>query len=153
MGIERPKLPITLTGLEVVFLTDSIANDDVAQGLPEKDAYWPLAREALLLLGSAYKEVVSPSGIAAGPVTIYITEEIAWLLRSKVKTGDVAIDNKTNVGIPILLKLYDLLQSFNSGFVDFEATGEDPPVDKEKLVELRRQLSDARTDADPDKGT
>jgi hypothetical protein len=160
--IERPKLPLTLSGLEVVFLTDGIRNSDIAEGLPDKDAYWPLAREALLLLGSAYLEVVTPEGIKPGPVTIYISEEVAWLLRGKVRTGDVAIDGKTNVGTSLLLKLYAMLESFNSGLLDLETVAiEEPPVDNTKLEEFRqrelenlqKEVTDARTDTNPDKGS
>jgi hypothetical protein len=115
-------LPLELTGLETVFLTDAIKNDDAAQGLPDRDSYFPLAREALLLLGSAYVELVHPDGIAPGPVTLQVSEEVAWLLRGKVKTGDIGIDGQTNVGVPLLMKLYRLLLSFNAEVVGL------PPV-------------------------
>ena len=68
---------ITLTGLEIVYLCDSIANKDIAEGLPDKDAFVPLARGALLKLGSAYRELVAVDGIAPGPVMVAITEEEA----------------------------------------------------------------------------
>lgn len=113
--LEHPRLPLELSGLEIVFLADTIQNGDVAQGLPDKDTYVPLARETLLLIGSAYCEVVGFDGIKPGPVTLCITEEMAWLLRSKVHTGDLGMDNKTNVGVDLLLKLYTMLSSFHSG--------------------------------------
>src|SRR5689334_11117173 len=128
--MEQPTRALDLTGLEVVFLTDSITNRDIAEGLPDKEAYLPLAREALLLLGSAYRELVSTDGIAAGPVTLQVTEEIAWLLRSKVRTGDLAIDGKTNIGVPMLLKLYDLLNAFNSDVIGL------PPVCSEESPDI-----------------
>ena len=87
---------ITLTGLEIVYLCDSIANKDIAEGLPDKDAFVPLARGALLKLGSAYRELVAVDGIAPGPVMVAITEEEAWLMRSKVRTGDLASISRTS---------------------------------------------------------
>src|SRR3990167_10965657 len=123
--METPTLPITLTGLETVFLADSVANKDLAEGLPDQDAYVPLARQALLLLGGAYRELVTAEGIAPGPVTLQVTEEVAWLLRSKVRTGDLAIDGKTNIGVPLLLKLYDLLNAFNADLSGLPPVG--PP--------------------------
>lgn len=79
--MEPVRYPCLLTGLEVVFLTDSIANSDLAQGLPDADAKIPVARDALLLLGSAYIEVVSEAAIEAGPVLLEVTEEQCWLFR------------------------------------------------------------------------
>ena len=159
MSLSDPTRELELTGLEVVFLTDSITNRDVAEGLPERDSYLPLARQALLLLGSAYRELVTTDGIAPGPVHLQVTEEIGWLLRSKVRTGDVAIDGRTNVGIPLLLKLYGLLSAFNA-----DVTGLPPvlPVSEPQMTERDRQFltllrtqkedADARGDADPDAG-
>src|SRR6266480_2759902 len=99
VGDSDITLELSLSGLEVVFLTDSIDNRDQAVGLDEQYAYLPLARKALLLLGSAYREVVTSEGIRPGPVELQVSEELVWLLRGKVKTGDLAIDGKTNVGI------------------------------------------------------
>ena len=56
--MNRPTLPIVLSGLEVIHLSDSIAADDHAKGLPERDAYVPLARQALLLLGAAFRAAI-----------------------------------------------------------------------------------------------
>lgn len=109
-----PTLPLDLTGLEVVYLTDSVRNDDAAQGLPDRDAFYPLGRDAHLLLGSAYRELVKADGIAPGPVRLMVTEEQAWLFRSKVRTGDVGIDGTTNVGVSLLTKLYALLAGFDA---------------------------------------
>ena len=160
MAFTEPTLPIELTGLEVVFLTDSIANKDLAEGLPERDSYVPLARQALLLLGSAYKELVSSAGISPGPIRLEISQEIAWLLRSKVRTGDLAIDGKTNIGIPLLLKLYDILSTFNSeltGLLPLTTTAEPPVSDRDRqfltLLKAQKEDSDARRDNDPNAGS
>ena len=136
-NIRKPALPIDLTGVEVVFLADQIQNDDKAKGLPDESTYMPLAREALLLLGSAYVELVeSNAGIKIGPVTLFITEEIAWLLRSKVRTGDVAIDGRTPIGHILLLKLYMLLLQFNAGFITEKTVAEDVADVDGKLIRL-----------------
>ena len=150
--MNKPTLPIVLSGLEVIHLSDSIAADDHAKGLPERDAYVPLARQALLLLGSAYRELVQPVGISDGLVEIHITEELAWLFRSKTRTGDLAIDNKTNVGIPLLLKLYEMLACFNSELDLTAGPYEEPAVTEDVrtfLTELK-EYHNARPDKNPD---
>ena len=139
-------LPLQLKALEVIHLSDAIANDDVAKGLPERDAYVPLARQALLLLGSAYRELVGPEGYSDGSVVLQVTEEQAWLLRSKIRTQDLGMDNKTNIGIPLLLKLYDLLLQFNSELPDIRIM-EHSEVDGEyvrKFLGLLKEENSAR---------
>lgn len=113
--MQDPTLPLELNGMEVIYLTDSVKNSDVAEGLPEKDAYVPLARALLLLLGSAYRELVRP-GVPPleGPVSIEINQEQAWLLRTKVRTSDVGYDGMTNIGAGLLIKLYALILEFNA---------------------------------------
>lgn len=144
-------LPIELSAYEIVYLCDSINNKDVAEGLEEEKAYVPLARQALLILGSAYREVVSPEGIK-GSVQIQITEDIAWLLRGKVRTGDIAIDGQTNIGVSLLLKLYGLLLEFNSGVADIKTSLEDEPpitpVSKQLLKELQEKENAGRNPED-----
>ncbi len=154
--MEPVRYPCLLTGLEVVFLTDSITNSDLAQGLPDADAKIPVARDALLLLGSAYIEVVSETAIEPGPVLLEITEEQCWLFRSKVRTGSVAIDGKTIIGPVLLCKLFALLLRFKYG----EDADDDDPSSEAGLeidsVVLKLQLEayhagtykDADTDAD-----
>lgn len=156
--MEPVRYPCLLTGLEVVFLTDSIANSDLAQGLPDADAKIPVARDALLLLGSAYIEVVSEAAIEAGPVLLEVTEEQCWLFRSKVRTGSVAIDGKTIIGPALLCKLFALLLRFKYGE---EEDDDDGPTEDGLEIDrdvLKLQLEayhaehgthkDADTDAD-----
>jgi hypothetical protein len=146
---------LTLTGLEVVFLTDSISNKDIAEGLPDRDAYVALGREAILLLGSAYRELVSPEGVQEGPVTLQVNEEVAWLLRSKVRTGDLAIDGKTNIGIPLLLKLFEVLNSFTAALDGPFSTDEEPEIserDRQFLIHLK-EGTNARANANENPGT
>lgn len=153
----KPTLALGLSGLEVIHLSDSIANDDIAKGLPEREAYVPLARQALLLLGSAYMELVIPEGVSDGIVQIHVTEEQAWLFRSKTRTGDLAIDGKTNIGIPLLRKLYALLSSFNSGIEIETSLVSEPPISeigKMYLAALKEGIDARRTPSDnPDTDT
>src|SRR3990167_2200255 len=126
--IDTPHLPLALTGREVVFLCDRIANKDYAEGLEDKERYIPLARKALLLLGSAYVEVVKPDKIEYDArVTLHVDEEIAWLLRGKVTTGDLGIDGKP-IGPTLLVKIYAILLEFAAGLSDLEITIEDWPT-------------------------
>ena len=145
--METATLALTLTGLETVFLADSVANKDIAEGLPDRDAYVPLARQALLLLGGAYRELVTAEGIAPGPVTLQVSEEIAWLLRSKVRTGDLAIDGKTNVGIALLLKLYDLLNAFNA---DVSGLPSVSTTEGESMTDAKRWILNVAKEAEGD---
>jgi hypothetical protein len=161
--METPTRPLTLSGLEVVYLTDSVRNKDTAEGLPEREAYVPVGREALLLLGSAYRELVAPEGVKPGPVTLQVSEEIAWLMRDKVRTGDLAIDGQTNVGITLLLKLFEVLNSFTADFTGLPPAGmyddrEFSPADRQYLT-LLKEGSNARgkpnkdSDSDSDPGS
>jgi hypothetical protein len=148
MDMLTPTRALTLSGLEIVYLTDSIRNKDVAEGLPEREAYLPVGRDALLLLGSAYRELVSAEGIQPGPVTLQVSEEIAWLLRDKVRTGDLAIDGQTNIGIPLLLKLFEVLNSFTVDVVGLPPVSvqegrEFSAADRQKLT-LLKEGSNAR---------
>ena len=118
-GLAAKKLPLELTGMETVFLIDAIKNTDIAEGLPDPDARVPIARNLLLVLGSVYTELVVPpsppantGGVLDGPCRVLVTEDEAWLLRSKVKTGDLGMDKK-DVGTGLLIKLYALLLDFN----------------------------------------
>ena len=154
--MNAPTLPLALTGLEVVFLCDSIGNPDKAEGLDDRDAYVPLAREALLLLGSAYIEVVGDAAVAPGPVTLHVSEEVAWLLRGKVKTGSIGIDGTTVIGPGLLRKLYGLLLDFNNAVAGLPAvTAKDrelAPAERQLLAALKeerdaRGITDQGTDA------
>lgn len=148
-----PTRPLELTGLEVVFLTDAISNRDVAEGLPDKDAYYPLARQTLLLLGSTYCELVSADGILNGPVTLYVTQEMAWLLRGKVKTGDVGVDGVV-LGHGLLCKLYELLLAFNAD-VDMPVSkdeGEAMTDFKRWTLKIAEESNATRRSTDQDAG-
>lgn len=151
--MEEPTRPLLLTGLEVVFLCDSIKNDELAQGLPDPNAKIPIARITLLLLASAYTEVVNMTGIDPGPILLEITEEQAWLFRSKTVTGSMAFDGKTNIGVALLLKLYGLIIRFKYGEGPEVDEGEEEPSlsqdIKQKLEEFNAGSSkDPHTNQD-----
>ena len=131
-GKKTIALPLTLTGVEVVHLVDSLNEWTVAlengEGLTAHQRWMPLVRSALLQLASAYVELVGTgiNGLGDGKlIDVYITEDMAWLLRSKVRTGDIAIDGKTQIGHVLLIKLYLLLLQFNSGWEDYKPTPSD----------------------------
>lgn len=153
--MDEPTAPITLTGLEVVFLTDAIKNDDAPEGRVGQGKNDPIGRDTLLLLGSAYEELVTADGVAPGPVVLYISQEIAWLFRSKVKTGDLGIDGKTKVGVSLLPKIYKLLLEFNSD-LSLDTVDADELTDdvKMRLEEYNaRAHQDTNRDSDTDYGT
>lgn len=116
---------LELSGREVVFLTDSINNDDVACSLP--DAHKHLAYDLLLKLGSAYCEVMFIDGVRDVVVPIAFTEAEGWLLRAKVKSFDVDSLN-VNIGIGLLKKLYPFILSFHTVELNFFDA---PAVDEE----------------------
>ncbi|MBI2911785.1 MAG: hypothetical protein HYY05_06550 [Chloroflexi bacterium] len=162
---DERTLTIKLTPVEVIYLTDSIANSDVDQGDVESPTrLQALARPLLLKLGSAYCELVGPSGYdATGTATISITEREAWLLRGKVQTGSMGID-KSVIGVALLRKLYSLLLEFNAQSVTDEfvivttAAGKDANFGDEErraLEEFDRRERHASTkpaDTDEDDG-
>ena len=125
---KNTALPIDLTGVEVIFLSDSLRNDGASIDEVDTEEVTPLYRDLLLRLGSAYCELVQVDAVNVGPVTVHITEEMTWLLRSKVRTGDVAIDGRTQIGHVLLLKLYNLLLQFNTAFADYKPAAE-PEID------------------------
>lgn len=163
MPDDKSTLPLTLTALEVIYLTDSIANSDVDQGdVDNRGGVQPLARPLLLKLGSAYCELVAPSGYdATATVTLSVTEPEAWLLRGKVQTGTTGMD-KSVIGVGLLRKLYGLLLAFNSEPVteEFRVTSTEAAkdrfgeVEKRALEELERRGEHAsakpRDDANQD---
>ena len=147
----EPTGSLTLSGLEVVYLSDALRNGDGVKAIEDEVA---CLRPLLLNLASAYRELVTPDskdvagnvvkgGFDEGPVSIQVTEAQAWLMRAKVRTGDLAIDGKTVLGVALLTKLYALLLEMESG-VDVEVSAyEEAPI-----TETRIRLKE-RYDAEP----
>lgn len=148
MSDPLPTLPISLSGLETVFLLDSVRN-----GASIKDIEDELGclHELVLNLGSLYRELVKPEGIQPGPLSVHISKEQAWLLRAKVRTGDLGIDGQTNVGVGLSLKLYELMARFESRVKESfdEAAEDEPPLSADgrealKALRMTQEMNDAR---------
>jgi len=113
--VQDKKLPLHLSGLEVVHLTDAIRNTDFADAAPGKEPFVSVSRDLLRSLGSCYLELVHlNTTVEDGPVTIYVSEDEAWVLRTKAKTTDVGLDGKTFIGAGLLIKLYALILDFTN---------------------------------------
>lgn len=136
----EPTIGLTLSGLEVVYLSDNLRNAD---NIDAEQKEFACLKPLLLNLGSAYVELVSDAGISVGPVTIEVTKAQAWLMRSKVKTGDLAIDGQTNVGVGLSRKLFAVLLEFEEamiepGLMDLEVSAyESPPLTEQDRLALK----------------
>lgn len=115
MPDDKRALPLTLSTIEVIFLTDAIENSDVDQGDTEEPTKLrPLARDLLRKLMSLYNDLVTDKGYE--PIreeVLQVTERQAWLMRGKVRTGTVGI-NKEVIGYKLLLKIHEVLLRFNT---------------------------------------
>jgi hypothetical protein len=98
-------LPIELTAMEVLLLTDRVQNADREDG-------HEIAKPLLIKLGSAYIEMIGEKP-KDGTVTIHLTEPETWLARSKFNSGD-RCDADPKLGIHLLLKLYRMLLQFDA---------------------------------------
>lgn len=129
---------LSLTGLETVFLSDALRNADVIS--LENDQFEYL-KPLVVNLASLYVELLSGEGILPGPLSLEITEPQAWLLRQKVRTGDIAIDGKTNVGVSLLKKLYNILITFSNQMQDIETSQYDEPMlSEQSKYDLKEQV-------------
>ena len=138
-----PILPVSLTGVEVVHLIDALRNGDSVKG--REDELGEL-RPLIQKLGQLYRFLVKPTGILPGPMIVEVTEDQVWLMRSKVRTGDMGID-KSAIGVDLSLKLYAALASFETGLSEYGI------VD---IADLFKEDASARAepsqDPDPDAG-
>lgn len=127
---------LSLTGLETVFLSDTLRNaDNISQDNDQFEYLKPL----VVNLASLYVELLSGEGILPGPLDIEITEPQAWLLRQKVRTGDIAIDGKTNVGVSLLTKLYNILIMFSNQMQDIETSEDGPVLSEQNKADLKEE--------------
>lgn len=90
----------------VMILADRIANADKDDGIE-------IGKALLIKLGSLYCEMVLPDKPKAGTITLEITEREAWLIRSKVNSGD-RVDSEPKLGITILRQVYRALLAFDA---------------------------------------
>ena len=98
-------LPLELTAMEVLLLTDRIQNTD-------REDNREIAKPFLLKLASAYLEMIGERP-REGTCTIWVTEPEAWLARSKFNSGD-RCDADPKLGIHMLRKLYTILLKFDA---------------------------------------
>lgn len=116
-ALDHPVYPIELTTLEVVWLSDHLSGGDTDDGDPDRPNVQELiGRRFLERIGSLFLELVPDDlskltslDVKTARLAINITQREAWLVRDRVKTGDLGYDNITNVGIPLLKKLYGVL--------------------------------------------
>lgn len=133
---------LELTGMEVVFLSDSLCN---ARNISSDKEEFGYLKDLVINLSSLYLELVNPDGILEGPLSIEISELECWLLRSHVRTGDIGIDGKTTVGVTLLTKLYKILQNYANersepGLVELGLSGYDEPMlTEEAKADLKEQ--------------
>lgn len=150
--METPTLALSLTGLEVVHLVDSLHNGATT---PDKEAELAELRPLIVNLAKLYRELVSVEGIKPGPLVVKVTQAQCWLMRSRVRTGDIGIDGTTNIGIPLGLKLYDLMLRFDDGLeeglddFDVGGEGEDDPFSAEQgeLLKAKRMTEEMNRNA------
>lgn len=107
--------------------SDRVRNDDHNTEDQPCSAY-PL----LLKLAGVFVELVGDGTKQSHAVTIYVTEPEAWLLRSKVTTGDKSASDPL-FGVRLLSKLYRVLLAFDAG--ELPLTDEESPADKAQTVE------------------
>ncbi|MGH8524284.1 MAG: hypothetical protein ACREXY_08725 [Gammaproteobacteria bacterium] len=109
------ELPLELSGVEVVHLIDALRNADNRKGEEEES---PCLRPLVIKLAHLYRVLVTPGMFLTGPLALQVTRDELWLLRSKVRTGDVGID-KSLIGVNLSLKIYAALESFVTGLSEF----------------------------------
>jgi hypothetical protein len=121
---------LSLTADEVMVLCDRTLNTD--RGTEDM----PVTSYSLLLrLGSAYVDMLG-DGKREGELSVAVTESEAWLLRSKITSGDKSSSDSL-FGVKLLTKIYRLILAYN------DETPEMPlaDTDGEQLTEdMKRAL-------------
>src|SRR5207248_1211828 len=101
-----PQQYLSLTADEVMVLTDRVMNQDRGTEDMGCSAYLLLLR-----LGSAYVEMLS-DGKKPGEISVAVSESEAWLLRSKITSGDKSSSDAL-FGVKLLSKIYRVLLAYN----------------------------------------
>lgn len=111
--------------METAYLADNLSVGDTEEGNPQSASLYTerlIGRSLLLKVGSLYVDFSeltngfdfeNPSRYQGEESPIMITEAEAWLLKSKVRTGDMGLDNQTNIGVNLTRKIFEVLMSFN----------------------------------------
>lgn len=125
---------LNLTADELLLLTDRVRNDDVGTE-PHGLSAFPI----LLKLGSAYIDAFGDGTKREGEIPMSVTEAEAWLLRSKVSSGDKSPSDAL-LGVRLLVKLYRLLLAFNPLCEVPDAGGIDDEFTDDRKRALKRYL-------------
>ena len=136
-------LPLHLIGHEVAFLSDVLrTGSTVKEREDELDELRPL----ILLIAGLYDELVFMDRTLEHEVVVAVSEKQVWLMRTKVRSADVALDNKTNIGIWLTRKLHSLLLRFASE-VDI-VTVDAPDLSYKEYLDAK-QISSQDTNSGP----
>ena len=95
----------------------------------------------LLRLGSAYIEMLG-DGKKPGEVTVAVSEPEAWLLRSKITSGDKSSSDAL-FGVKLLSKIYHVLLAYNVEVSLPTIGGADDEFTDERRAALRRWMGEA----------
>ena len=127
---------LSLTADEVMVLTDRVMNQD--RGTEDMSC---CAYLLLLRLGSAYIEMLG-DGKKPGEVTVAVSEPEAWLLRSKITSGDKSSSDAL-FGVKLLSKIYHVLLAYNVEVSLPTIGGADDEFTDERRAALRRWMGEA----------
>ncbi len=99
---------ITLNRDEVILISDRIINNECGTMEKPVDIY-----KLLIKVGSLYIDLVDPyNPTQVRESVIGISESEAWLLRSKVSSGD-RVQSDSSIGVKLLRKIYRILIDFD----------------------------------------
>ena len=149
-AFAEPAWPVDLTFAEVCYLSDSVHNDDIDEGDPEKhpDSVEPIARGLLEKVGSLYlsmaptdHKTLGSAAVMHSAALVFLTVKEAWLIREVTSVDATAYDNSTNVGVELLRKAYGVIM--RAAETGIEATAEDQPaLTPERIASLGQSLRD-----------
>lgn len=125
---------LSLTADEIMLLTDRIQAADVGVEPHGLSAY-PL----LLRLGSAYLDAFGDGTKREGTIPLSVSEAEAWLLRSKVSSGDKSPSDAL-LGVKLLCKIFRVLLAYNPLMEVPEAGGVDDEMNEDRKRALKRYL-------------
>lgn len=127
-GQSDATLPLHLNVLEVIFLADNLKVDDTDEGALEVTSHYRgdfIGRALLRKIGSLYVEFADLTGdfdfegedLDQHQAPIFVTEKEAWLIKSKIRTGDLGLDGMTNIGVRLSCKLFELVNKFDTSSI------------------------------------
>ena len=126
---------LSLTAEEIMVLTDRVLNTDHGTEDMACSAY-----ALLLRLGSAYVEKLGATK-RDGELPIAVSEAEAWLLRSKITSGDKSQADPL-FGVKLLSKIYRCVLAYNTPDLP-DVGGVDDELTADKRAALRRWVGGA----------